>query len=99
MSRISTYTTVCSQCRLQGVERFLGFDDELGAICCDAPEPHVYDRLPDDPPVSVESSGFAAETQNEPSQTAEEDNARFAKLTADRKKLTVVPISTPELPA
>jgi len=99
MSRISEYLTWCPTCKVAGIERHLGFDDELGAICCDAKEPHVFDRLPDDPPPSVESSGFAAETQNEPIQTAEEDSVRFSQLTADRKKLTVVPISTPELPA
>jgi hypothetical protein len=100
MSRITSYSTLCPTCKVAGIDRQLGFDDELGSICCDGPEPHTFDRLPDEPAPSVEGSGFAPETQNEPSTTAEEDRAKFSELSAKRKQPTPIsskpPVSIPQ---
>jgi hypothetical protein len=102
MARITTYTVRCPQCLVAGITRQLGFDDELGMIACDAPEPHTFERMPDEPaPPREESSGFGPETQQEPATTREQDKSRFGELMGKRKEVPVEPekppVSEPEV--
>ena len=99
MSRISTYSTLCPTCKVAGVDRQLGFDDEQGSICCDATEPHFFETMPDEPAPSVEGSGFAPETQTGPIPTAEADTAKFSELIGKRKQAEVEPVRMPVIPA
>jgi hypothetical protein len=102
MARITTYTVQCPQCLVAGISRQLGFDDELGMIACDAPEPHTFERMPDEPaPPREESSGFAPETQQEPATTREQDQSSFGQLMNKRKQAPAepkkAPVSVPEV--